>query len=229
MRRCLPLLLPSLILWLPMAAGAQVQLQCSGTVVDARGNAEVRRTASRFRFSLGLEAEGAAADPALEELQRRLAAVRTRLKALDVQKLEVGSPSTWQRGRRGRQPEVTVASLQVSGMLAMPQLQALVRQVGGLPGVRLSPVQPEAESSGDEAIRRRLLREAYKDALDQGRELAAVLGRDRVVPLQVQVEGGMRPTPLRAMAADEQVPPFDPRELPQPVERLSLQVWFCAQ
>jgi uncharacterized protein YggE len=229
MRRCLPLLLPSLILWLPMAAGAQVQLQCSGTVLDARGSAEIRRTANRFRFSLGLEAEGADADQALEELQRRLAAVRAGLKALDVQKLEVGSPSTWQRARRGRLPEVTVASLQVGGMLALPQLQALVRQVGGLPGVQLSPVQPEAESSGDQASRRRLLREAYQDALDQGRELAAVLGRDRLVPLQVQVEGGIRPTPLRAMAADERVPPFDPRELPQPMDRLSLQVWFCAQ
>ena len=46
---------------------------------------------------------------------------------------------------------------------------------------------------------------------------------------QVQLEGKGRPVTKRALAmADAAVPPFDPAELPGPMERLSLQVRFCA-
>ncbi|MFM7648595.1 MAG: hypothetical protein ACKO50_11120 [Cyanobium sp.] len=37
----------------------------------------------------------------------------------------------------------------------------------------------------------------------------------------------LRPMPMRAMAAE--AAPFDPAELPQPTDRLALQVRFCAR
>jgi hypothetical protein len=44
----------------------------------------------------------------------------------------------------------------------------------------------------------------------------------------VRVEGhDLRPVAMRAMAAD--AAPFDPAELPQPTDRLALQVRFCAR
>lgn len=213
----------------PARSQAQVQLACSGTLLDARGSAELRRQANRFSLSLGVESKAASADEALETLQVRLAAVRRELQSLGVSDLEVTSPNTWQRAREGSRPAVWVATLRVSGTLALQQLQPLVRRVGGLPGVNLSPVQPQADSGSDEASRRTLLREAYQDALRQARELAAVMGLANVRPLQVQVEGAMRPVPMRAMADVAAAPPFDPRELPDPVDRLSLQVSFCAR
>jgi uncharacterized protein YggE len=212
----------------PARAQAQVQLQCSGTLLEARGSAELRRQAGRFSFSLGVEAEADTADQALEGLQARLGAVRQELKTLGVEELEVSSPNTWERGRDGRRPPAWVASLQVSGKLALAQLQPLVRRVGGLPGVRLSPVSTEARPEEDRASRQQLLRAAYQDALQQARELAGVIGLRDVRAIQVQVEGGPRPVPLRAMAADA-APGFDPAELPAPVDRLGLLVWFCAR
>jgi hypothetical protein len=140
----------------------------------------------------------------------------------------VSSPSTWQRPQEPRSagPRV-VASLQVSGQLAPERLQDFVRQLGALEGVRLNPVTAEADPAAMPAVRARLLRAAYQDALAQARDLAGAVGRSALQPLDVRVEGhDLRPVAMRAMAAD--AAPFDPAELPQPTDRLALQVRFCA-
>lgn len=219
----------------PATAQVQVQLSCSGTVFETTGRAERRQAVAALRLSLGLEAEAPTAAAALAELQRRLARVREALQRLQVRDLQVGSPSTWQRsveraGADGK-PAVsrTVASLQVSGRVAPQRLQALVSGVGSLPGVRLSPVATEAEQdpARNAATRRALLEQAYGQAEAEARQLAAVLGRNRLQPLEVQLEGAEpRPIALRAMAAD--AAPFDPAELPKPLERLALRVRYCA-
>lgn len=212
------------------SARAQVQLPCSGTLLEARGSAEQKRPIQQLRLSLGLEAEAATADAALALLQQRLAAVRSGLQQLGVRELEVSSPNTWQHPAEGRRPTRSQASLQVSGLLAPGQLQALVRRVGSLPGVRLAPVNPVADAGADAAVRASLLRRAYQDALAQARELAGAIGLQQLRPLQVQAEGVGRPM-LRMAAADTAPapPPFDPGELAPPVDRLSLQVSFCAR
>jgi uncharacterized protein YggE len=224
----LPLGLP-LLAW-PGFGQGQVQLACSGTLVESRGSAELKRATQRLRFSLALEAEGADSDRALASLQRRLADVRSGLQALEVTDLQVTSPSTWKRPASRDSPELVQANLQVSGQMAPVRLQALVRQVGGLPGVRLAPVSPEADAAGDRGARRQLLRAAYLDAQEQAQDVASAMGLRALQPLEVLLEGGSRPVPMRALAmADAAVPPFDPAELPGPVERLSLQVRFCAR
>ena len=223
--RLLPLLLPLL----PAAglAQSQVQLACTGTLVEARGSAELKRPTKRLRFSLTLEAEEPSTDAALASLQLRLAEVRTTLKSLQVVDLEVTSPSTWRRPASRLIPERVVASLQVSGQLAPAQLQPLVRQVGGMPGVRLSPVATEADAAGDRAAWRQLLRAAYQDALQQGLDLSGAMGlKGALKPIEVLLEGGSRPGLKMVMAAE--AAPFDPAELAAPVDRLSLQVRFCA-
>ena len=212
----------------PSRSQVQVQLQCRGALLETRGSAELKRDTQRLAVSLGLEAEAADADGALAALQRRLAAVRERLQALQVQDLRVSSPSTWQRSQQPpASGERVVANLQVSGQLAPARLQAFVRGVGALEGVRLNPVAAEADPAAVPAVRARLLRAAYQDALAQARELAAAVGRSRLEPLEVRQEGhDLRPVMLRGMAAE--AAPFDPAELPQPTDRLSLFVRFCA-
>lgn len=227
-----PALAGALLASSPGAAPAQgqVQLSCSGTLVEARGQAELKRSIQQLRLSLALEAEAPTSDAALAGLQRRLAAVRTALQGLAVRDLQVSSPATWTRPATRTSPAVVLASLQVSGQLAPAQLQALVRQLGALPGVRLAPVTTEADRAGDRSARRQLLRSAYQDALLQAQDVAAAMGLSQLQPLEVQIDGGLRPMPLRAAAmADGAVAPFDPDELPGPVERLSLQVRFCAR
>jgi uncharacterized protein YggE len=210
-------------------AGAEVQLRCEGTLLEARGSAELERGTRRLEFSLGVEARAASSDEALASLQARLAAVRQELQRLQVEELRVTSPTSWQRpAERGRPAEVE-AQLQVSGRLEPRRLQALIRTVGALPGVRLAPVSGQADKAEDANVRRQLLRNAYRDALNQARELAETIGRPRLDPLEIQLDGGeLRPMAMR-MAAEAAPAPFDPAELPPPRSRLSLMVRFCAR
>jgi hypothetical protein len=145
LRSVVPLLgLTALASW-PGTAVAQVQLRCEGTLLEARGSAEQERPTRRLAFSLSLEAEAATADGALQSLQERLAAVRTALQGQQVEELRVTSPTTWKREAERNRPAAVTASLQVSGRLVPQRLQALIREVGGLPGVRLAPVAPAGE------------------------------------------------------------------------------------
>jgi uncharacterized protein YggE len=228
MLRALALLLP---LFLPAAAAmAEVQVVCDGTLLTARGTAERERPVQFLRFSLRLSAEADEADAALASLQGRLAAVRTSLEALEVEELRVTSPSTWERPAGRGRPRQVSASLQVSGRVPPARLQSLIRQVGSLPGVALAPVTPEADPAEDRSLRRELLRQAYRDAYGQAMEVAAAIGRSRIAPLEVSLEGGMRPPlPLRAEAVNAAPPPFDPDELPPPTDRFAVLVRFCAR
>lgn len=213
------LALPAALLLAPSLAGGaaraegQVQLSCAGTLLETRGQAERRRATVTLRASLSLEAEAATADLALDLLQQRLAAVRSALQQLEVRELRVTSPSTWQRPGEGKRPAAVQASLQVSGLLAPGRLQALIRTVGALPGVRLE-----------------MLRQAYDDARRQAQPLADLIGRRQLRALEIRVDGMDLPMPmLRSMAADAAPPPFNPAELNQPLDRLGMQVRFCAE
>jgi uncharacterized protein YggE len=213
----------------PHVAVAQVQLRCEGTLLEARGSAEQERPTRRLSFSLSLEAEAPTANGALQSLQERLAAVRTALQGQQVEELRVTSPTTWRRDAERNRPAAMTASLQVSGRLVPQRLQALIREVGALPGVRLAPVGTESDRGLDGAVRRQLLRGAYQDALAQAREVAAAVGLGKLVPLEVQLDGNeLRPMMMRASAADA-APPFDPAELALPKDRLSLTVRFCGR
>lgn len=209
------------------ARAAEVQLQCQGTLLETRASAERQRPLVRIAFSLSLEAEAATADGALAQLQGRLAAVRSTLQELGVDRLEVGSPSTWPRPVEPGRAARVQANLSLGGRLAAVQLQGLIRRVGGLPGVRLAPVSPEADPAGAEASRQALLAAAYRDAEAQVRPLAELIGRPRLIPLQIQLDGGA-PVMMRAAMPAPAPPPFDPAELPNPTDRLGLMVQFCA-
>ena len=219
------------LFWLPLppatAAEAQVQLRCDGALIDARGTAQLKRATSRLEFSLGLEAEAPDSEAALRVLQQRLVVVRQVLKRLEVNDLRVSSPTSWSRASDPGRPAVAQASLQVRGVLAPQRLQALVGEVGRLPGVQLSPVTTQADPRGDAAARRLLLRDAFADARRQAQELAAVAGFSRVTPLQLRLDGMERPMPLRAMA-DASPEGFNPDELPLPIDRVGMGVSFCA-
>jgi len=216
--------------WATAAAQAegQVQLNCQGTLLETRGQAEQTRVIRRLLISLSVSAEAATADQALEQLQRRLAAVRASLQSLEVKQLRVSSPSSWPRPAQGGQPTAVQATLQLSGSLEPSRLQPLIRGVGALAGVQLAPVRTQADASDDERVRQELLRLAYQDALRQARPLAALIGSRDLKPLEIRADGvDMPPIAMRAMAADA-IAPFNPQELEPPKDRLGLQVRFCA-
>jgi len=209
-------------------AAAEVQLRCEGTLLEARGSAERQRPLARLAFSLGLAAQAPSADAALGLLQSRLAVVRSALQRLGSQDLRVGSPSSWPRSADGSRPAGVQASLPISGKLPPERLQALIREVGSLPGVRLDPVAAEADPAGAAAARDALLAAAYRDAVAQVEPLGRLIGRPRLLPLQIQIDAAGGPVLMRAQASPAATPPFDPAELPLPTERMGLQVQFCA-
>lgn len=214
----------------PCPAWADIQLRCDGTLLEARGSAEQQQPIERLRFTLALEAEQRSSDAALALLQERLAKVRAALQGLEVKDFRATSPSTWQRSAESSRSPITQASLQVSGLLAPSRLQPLVRQVGTLPGVRLAPVNAEADPGRSGEARRALLATAYRQAFNRAEDVAAALGLSRLYPLEVQVEDDRPPVVARvAMAAKADVPPFDPAELTPPKNAASLLVRFCAR
>ena len=99
------------------------------------------------------------------------------------------------------------------------------RGLGQLEGGKRGAIVHQA---GDAAVRRQLLRLAYQDALLQARQLAEGIGLGMPSPLEVQIEGGSRPMLAKGMVADA-VPPFEAGELPPPMDRLDMQVRFCAR
>lgn len=210
-------------------ARAEVVLRCDGTLLEARGSAEQERPIERLRFSLSLEAEHRNSDGALALLQERLATVRTALQGLEVKEFRASSPSTWVRPAEAGRPPFSQASLQLSGVLAPSRLQALIRQAGALPGVRLAPVTPEADPARSAEARRALVAAAYGQARLRAADVAAALGLSRLYPLEVQVEDDRGPVPVRAMAAKAEAPPFDPAELTPPKDTASMLVRFCAR
>ncbi|MEB3322379.1 MAG: SIMPL domain-containing protein [Synechococcaceae cyanobacterium] len=230
MPRFFALLLPPLIATgLLPAAAAEVWQRCEGTVLEAGGTAERRRATARIGVSLAVRAGAAGADAALGLLQRRLAAVRLALRDLGVEELRVTAPTTTRRPADRDRPAEVTAGLQVRGWLPPARLQSLVRGVGSLPGVSLGGVTTEADPAEEAGVRRALLREAYDRARRQALEVAAVVGRPRITPLVVEVEGGERPPlPLRSLASAADAP-FDPGELAPPTDRLSVRVRFCAR
>lgn len=220
---------PLLLVGPVSAAQVQLQLSCIGTVLEAQGSATLKRAIDKLNFSVALEAEAPTSKAALVLLQERLDAVRQQLQALQVKELRVTSPSVWNRYVPPGKPAVFEASSQVSGQLAPTQLQNLISQVGGLPGVRLAPVNAEADQASDAASNRQLLQAAYRDALQRAQDLGEAIGLRNLRPLQVQMPAGLQPMPIPMMAMARSAPaPFDPRELPQPTDRLSLEVTFCA-
>ena len=91
----------------PWPATAQPSRPCRGTVLETRGQAEERRPTHRLSFSLDLQAQGPDADVALSRLQARLAAVRSALRTLAIEDLEVTSPSTCNRPAQRGRPAIT--------------------------------------------------------------------------------------------------------------------------
>jgi uncharacterized protein YggE len=199
-------------------------------VVEVRGAAETVLAVDRLGVNLRLEAEATGADPALAQLQRRLDRVRRSLQALGVEELRVGAPSTWERPAVQGRPALVRASLAISGRLNADRLQGLIREVGGLPGVRLGTVTPMAEPERADLERRRLVQGAYEDARRQALAVAAAAGLGRLVPLELRLDpqdGG--PSPRRLAATAAEAAPFDPDELPAPQLRQGLQARFCAR
>jgi uncharacterized protein YggE len=202
--------------------------RCGGTLlqlqVDQRGTAAF----DRFRFDLGLEAEGSSKAEAMDLLNQRLAGLRAALRPLVRGELTIPAPSTYRSGGGsgpGATPIREHASTSVSGVVTKASYDALIQTAGRLPGVNLRGFSAEAASGSETDLQTALLRKALAEGRRQAEVTATALGLGRVKLLRIDQRGGgpIRPMPY-AMAAARS---FDPNEAPAPERSVSLALDYC--
>jgi len=202
--------------------------RCGGTLLQLQ--VEQRGTAAfdRFRFDLGLEAEGASKAEAMDLLNQRLAGLRAALRPLVRGELTIPAPSTHRSGGGsgpGATPIREHASTSVSGVVGKASYDALIQTAGRLPGVNLRGFSAEAAGGSETDLQTALLRKALAEGRRQAEVTAAALGLGRVKLLRIDQRGGgmARPMPY-AMAAARS---FDPNEAPAPERSVSLALDYC--
>jgi hypothetical protein len=112
---------------------------CGGTLLQLQ--VEQRGTASfdRFRFDLGLQAEGASQNEAMDRLNQRLAALRLAITPLVRGDLTIPAPSTYRTGGGtgpGATPIVEHAGTSVTGVVSKASYDTLIQTAARLPGAR---------------------------------------------------------------------------------------------
>ena len=210
--------------WSP-SARAQVQgPRCSGTVLQLTVQERGETRTARFRFTLRLEAEASSTAAALDQLNGRLARVRTDLTALVQGDLNVSAPSTVPI-RRSESPDRYRASTSISGSVSRSNYDTLIQRAGRLPGVRLQGMTSLASAQGQMELEERLLKRALERGQSQAASTASALGLSQVKLLRIdqRSQPATRGLPMAATAA----PRFRPGEAPLPTGSLRLTLDYC--
>ena len=164
---------------------AQVQgPRCSGTVLQLTVQEQGHTRTDRFRFMLRLEAEASNAAAALEQLNGRLARVRTELRPLVQGDLEVPAPNTFPIGQ-SQSPDRYRASTTIRGSVSRSQYDTLIQRAGRLPGVRLQGMTSLASVQGQTELEERLLKRALERGQSQAASTASALGLSQVKLLRI--------------------------------------------
>ena len=201
---------------------------CGGTLLQLQ--VEQRGTASfdRFRFDLGLQAEGASQNEAMDRLNQRLAALRLAITPLVRGDLTIPAPSTYRTGGgtgSGATPIVEHAGTSVTGVVSKASYDTLIQTAARLPGVALRTFSAEAAAGSEIELQSTLLRQALAEGRRQARVTASALGLAQLKLLRIDQRAGgpIRPLPY-AMAAARS---FNPDEAPAPERTVSLALDYC--
>ena len=204
---------------------AQVQgPRCNGTVLHLTVQERGDTRTDRFRFLLRLEAEASKAAAALEQLNGRLARVRTELRPLVQGDLEVPAPNTFPIGQ-SQSPDRYRASTTIRGSVSRSKYDTLIQRAGRLPGVRLQGMTSLASVQGQTELEERLLKRALERGQSQAARTASALGLSKVKLLRID-QRSQPATRGLAMAATA-APRFRPGEAPLPTGSLSLTLDYC--
>lgn len=214
---------PALALVAPAPLQAQ-PLACSGTLLQLQVQQQGTAAFDRFRFELGLEAEAASQTEALDQLNRRLAALRRVVAPLASGALTIPAPSTYRSGGGKSGPVRERASTSVLGQVSKANYDALIQAAGRLPGVNLQGFTAQAADASEAKLQSRLFREALAEGKRQADATAEALGLRRVQLLRIdQRSAGVRPVAYGMAAARS----FSPDEAPAPQRSVSLALDYC--
>ena len=198
--------------------------RCSGTVLQLTVQEQGDTRTDRFRFTLRLEAEASNTAAALEQLNGRLARLRSDLRALVQGDLEVLAPTTFPIVS-SRSSDRYRASTTIRGTVSRSNYDTLIQQAGRLPGVRLQGMTSLVSSQGQTELEERLLERALERGQSQAASTASALGLSKVKLLRIdqRSQPAIRGLAMEATAA----PRFRPGEAPLPTGTLILTLDYC--
>ena len=207
------------------AAWAEVRgPRCSGTVLQLSVQEQGDTRTDRFRFTLRLEAEASSTAAALEQLNGRLARVRTDLTPLALGGLDVSAPSTFPINR-SQSSDRYRASTTIRGSVSRSNYDTVIQRAGRLPGVRLQGMTSLASAQGQTDLEERLLKRALDRGQSQAASTASALGLSQVKLLRIDQRS--QPAPRELAMAATAAPRFRPGEAPLPTGTLILTLDYC--
>ena len=216
----LPAFLP--VAWIqPAQAGMN---RCDGTLLQLQVSQSGSTAFDRFRFNLGVEAEGATGAEAIKLINARLGSLREVLQPLVSGRLTVPAPSSYAIGGGNAGPRRQRATTTVSGVVSKANYNAVIQAAGRLPGVNLQGFTSLSSSGSEEALQAKLMREALADGKRQAQATADALGLKRVQLLRIDQRGGGSPRPMPHLTMARS---FNPDEAPAPSNSVNLALDYC--
>ncbi|MDP7327550.1 MAG: SIMPL domain-containing protein [Prochlorococcaceae cyanobacterium ETNP7_MAG_30] len=207
---------------LPAHAG---ELRCDGTLLQLSVQESGEMRSDRFRFSLQVEAEAGTPSSAMDQLNERLATVRTRLKPLSLGELIIPAPRSYSTGGSGGKPRLQRATTSVSGEVGRSNYDALIQSAGRLPGVELRGMTSRPEKGGKKQLEDELLRRALQQGKHQAENTSDALGLKQVRLIRIDKRGDRAHYPSVTYRAASQK--FDPGEAPKPRQSITLNLDYC--
>ncbi len=206
----------------PLRAAERV---CNGTLLQIQVNERGTGRSDRFRFSLGLEAENASKDAAINALNARLAKARQAIQPLALGQLTIPAPRSYPVGGGTAGSRLERASTTITGEVSRDNYNALIQAAGRLPGVRLRGMTSLASSDSRASLADQLLKQALETGGRRAQATARALGLRKVELLLIDQRGSTQ-RPMQ-MAARKESKGLRPGEAPKPSQSLTLKLDYC--
>ena len=206
----------------PLLAAERV---CNGTLLQIQVNERGTSRSDRFRFSLGLDAEHASKDAAMNALNARLANARQVIQPLAMGRLTIPAPRSYAVGGGTSGPRLERASTTITGEVSRENYDAVIQAAGRLPGVRLQGMTSLASSDSRASLADQLLKQALETGRRRAQATAQALGLRKVELLLIDQRGSTHRPMATAVRMGEAS--FRPGEAPKPSQNLTLKLDYC--
>ena len=202
------------------------ELRCDGTLLQlsVRESGEMR--SDRFRFTFQVEAEAETPSAAMDQLNQRLATVRSRLRPLILGDLKIPAPRSYAIDGNGGKPRLQRAYTSVSGEVGRSNYDSLIQAAGRLPGVELRGMTSRAEDGANKKLEDELMRRALNQGKRQAETTADALGINHVRLMRVDQRGSRTHYPSVSYSRTA-AQKFDPGESPKPRQSITLNLDYC--
>ena len=182
-------LLAGLLLGLTAPLYAQ-DMKCDGTLLELTVVEQGTGRTDRFQFFLRLEAQASSKKEALNELNRRLVTVRSKISGLSMGGFVVSAPRTYTIGSNTTSPQRHQATASITGEVGRTNYDPLIQQAGRLPGVSLQGMTSLSSTDGAQSLQQQLLERALAKGRRQAESTQQLLGLRQLQLIRIDQRNG---------------------------------------